>query len=420
MFGLVDCNNFYVSCERVFKPSLNGRPVVVLSNNDGCIIARSNEAKALGIKMGEPAFKIQSFLERNNVVVHSSNYALYGDMSDRVMKTLKKHSPLVEVYSIDEAFVQLDGLNQKRLNEYGQSIMRKVFKHTGIPVSIGIAPSKTLSKVANRLAKKGHFENGVGLLDSPSLIKQKLQEVEVGDVWGIGRKYSRMLNKHQIFTAFDFTQQSEQWVRKKMSVVGLRILKELQGISCIGMEPIPPAKKGICSSRSFGQPLTTLSDLSEAVATFTHIVAKKLRKQKSCTAHISVFLLTNRFKPLEPQYKASKSLKLKVPTNSSSELIAYSRQLLEAIYRPNYRYKKAGVMISHIVPQNQLQTALFDEVDRERDHKMMVLMDELNNRYGKMTLGLAAMGNGRKWKMRQERRSPSYTTNWDNLLNINS
>jgi DNA polymerase V len=365
MFALADCNNFYASCERVFNPALNGKPVVILSNNDGCVIARSNEAKALGIKMGEPAFKIAAFLQMNQVMVFSSNYVLYGDMSQRVMSNLGQFTPEIEIYSIDEAFLNLKGLPVD-LEEYARTIRKTVLKNTGIPVSVGIGPTKVLAKAANYFAKKVPENNGTFILDSQAKIDQSLKKLAIDEVWGIGRQYASRLTAINVKTAWDFTQMTDPWVQKNMTIVGLRIKKELEGISCLEMELIAPAKKAICTSRSFGEAQTGLEPIKEAVATFTGKCASKLRKQKTCAKMLMVFVHTNGFNKNEPQYAQNFVCKLPVATNSSLELIKYALCALEAIYREGYRYKKAGVLVTEIVPEDQVQGSLFDQVDREK------------------------------------------------------
>ena len=417
MFALVDCNNFYVSCERVFRPDLNGRPVVVLSNNDGCIISRSEEAKQLGIKMGEPAFKIAAFLEQNKVTVFSSNYVLYGDLSHRVMRTLGQFTPELEVYSIDEAFLNLTGLPVD-WTEYARTIRETVRRHIGIPVSIGVAPTKVLAKVANQRAKKIPGQNGVCVLDDPGKIEETLKNFDVGEVWGIGRQYTKLLNSIQVYTAWDFLQLDDDWVRKRMTVVGLRIKKELAGIACLEMELIPPAKKVICTSRSFGEDQTELAPINEAVATYAARCAEKLRRQHSCAGMLMVFLHTNNFKKHEPQYAKNLVCKLPVPTNSTIELIRYASAALRVIYKKGYRYKKAGVIVMEIGPENRIQGSLFDHVDREKQADLMRVLDSVNTKYGRDTLKVAAQGLGGKWKLRQERLSPCYTTRWSDIIKV--
>jgi DNA polymerase V len=417
MFALVDCNNFYASCERVFRPDLNDRPVVVLSNNDGCIIARSNEAKELGVKMGEPAFKIADFLAEKQVTVFSSNYVLYGDLSHRVMNTLGRFTPELEIYSIDEAFLNLSGLSVDWA-EYARTIRQTVGRQVGIPVSVGIAPTKVLAKVANHRGKKIPGQNGVCVLDTPQKIAEALETFAVGEVWGIGRQYRKLLNSIQVYTAGDFLQLDDDWVRRKMTVVGLRVKKELAGISCLRLELIPPAKKVICTSRSFGRDQTELEPLEEAVATYAARCAEKLRRQQSCAGQLMVFLHTNSFKKDEPQYAKNLVYKLPVATNSSIELIRYASAALRAIYKKGYRYKKAGVIVLEIVPEDRIQGSLFDCLDREKQATIMRKLDEINGKYGRDTLKVAAQGLGQKWKLRQEKLSPCYTTRWSDIIKV--
>ena len=417
MFALVDCNNFYVSCERVFNPSMNGRPVVVLSNNDGCIIARSNEAKQLGIKMGAAAFKIADLLKKNNVVVFSSNYALYGDLSHRVMSTLGQFTPELEIYSIDEAFLNLAGLTVD-LEEYARQIRETVLQNIGIPVSVGVGPTKVLAKTANHYAKKVPDKQGVFILDSQERIHEALKIFDIEEVWGIGRQYSTLLKSLNIKTAWDFTQMRDDWVRKKMTIVGLRVKKELEGVSCLEMELIPPAKKVICTSRSFGEPQTELEPIREAVATYTTRCAEKLRKQHSCAGMLMVFIHTNAFKENEPQYGKNFVCKLPVETNSTMELVRYSLAALEAIYKSGYRYKKAGVIVFDIVPENEAQGSLFDNVDRPKHAEIMKTLDQINAKFGRDTVKLAVQGSGQKWKLRQEKLSPCYTTRWKDIITV--
>jgi DNA polymerase V len=417
MIALVDCNNFYVSCERVFNPALNGKPVVVLSNNDGCIISRSNEAKALGIKMAQPAFKIADLIEKNQVAVFSSNYTLYGDMSQRVMTTLAGFTPEIEIYSIDEAFLNLAGI-PNNLEDYARTIRQTVLKNTGMPVSVGIGPTKVLAKIANHCAKKRPETNGVMVLDSSDKIGATLRSIEVEDVWGIGRQYATMLRSFKIKTAWDFTQMPDSWVKKKMTIVGLRIKKELEGEPCLEMELLPAAKKAICTSRSFGELQTDLEPLKEAVANFASSCAAKLRQQKTCAQKVMVFIHTNSFNPNDAQYAQNIVYKLPVATSSSIELIKYSLALLDLIYKEGYRYKKAGVIVSDIVPETRVQCSLFDCTDRAKQDALMHVMDKINARFGSNAVKIATLGNGVRWKLRQEKLSPSYTTRWNDIITI--
>jgi DNA polymerase V len=417
MLALVDCNNFYVSAERAFDPSLNGRPVVVLSNNDGCIVSRSNEAKALGVKMAEPAFKIADLLQKNNVAVFSSNYVLYGDLSHRVMSTLRQFTTEIEIYSIDEAFLNFTGMPVD-LEAYARRIRGTVLKNIGIPVSVGVGPTKVLAKLANYNAKKIPDNQGICILDNPNRIEEALKLFDISAVWGIGRQYGRLLKSMNINTAWDFLKLPDSWVRKKMTVVGLRIKKELAGISCLKMELVTSSQKAICTSRSFGETQTELEPIQEAVATFTARCAQKLRQQKSCAGALMVFIQTNSFKKDEPQYEKNFVCKLPVETNSTIELIKYTTHALKAIYQPGFRYKKAGVLVLDIVPENQVQGSLFDNVDRDKHHEVMAAIDRINQKYGRDTLKIAAQGSGRKWKLRQEKLSPSYTTRWSDIIEV--
>lgn len=417
MFALVDCNNFYVSCERVFNPGLNGKPVVVLSNNDGCIISRSNEAKQLGIKMAAPAFQMSELLERNQVAVFSSNYALYGDLSHRVMCTLGQFTPELEIYSIDEAFLNFTGMPVD-LEEYARRIRRTVLKNVGIPVSVGVGPTKVLAKLANHNAKKIPDNQGICILDNPNKIEEALKLFDICEVWGIGRQYTNLLLSLGVKTAWDFTQMYDDWVRKKMTIVGLRVKKELEGISCLEMELVPSPKKAICTSRSFGEAQTELEPIQEAVATFAARCAQKLRQQKSCAGALMVFIHTNGFKKDEPQYEKNFVCKLPVETNSTIELIKYTTHALKAIYQPGFRYKKAGVLVLDIVPENQVQGSLFDNVDRDKYHEVMATIDQINQKYGRDTLKIATQGSGQKWKLRQEKLSPCYTTRWSDIIEV--
>jgi DNA polymerase V len=417
MYALVDCNNFYASCERVFNPALNGKPIVVLSNNDGCVIARSSEAKALGIPMGEPAYKLKELIEENQVTVFSSNYVLYGDMSHRVMTTISEFAPEIEIYSIDEAFLLLDGFQQIDLKGYGEKVVRTTTRNTGIPVSMGIAQTKTLAKAANRFAKKYPNYKGVCVIDTEEKRKKALKLLDIGDVWGIGRQYATKLRYYSINTAWDFTQRTKSWVRHTMGVVGERIWLELQGKPCIEMDR-STTKKSICTSRSFGERLTELESISEAIANFAASCAEKLRKQKSLASVLMVFIHTNPHATNQPQYSCQKVIQLPVATNDTTELINFALHSLKSIFAEGYRYKKGGVIVSEIVPERPLQTNLFDTKDREKFNKVMTVMDNLNASYGKQKIKIAAQGFDRKWKLKNEKLSPCYTTNLADILTV--
>ncbi len=416
-FGLIDCNNFYASCERVFNPALNGKPVVVLSNNDGCVIARSSEAKALGIPMGEPAYKLKELMEANQVSVFSSNYVLYGDMSHRVMTIIAGLVPDMEIYSIDEAFLLFEGFGNIDLKKYGEKMTNAVTRSTGIPVSLGIANTKTLAKLANKFAKKYKDYHGVCLIDTDEKREKALKLTEIGDVWGIGRQYSKKLNYYSINTAWDFVQRSKSWVRHTMGVTGERTWLELRGVSCVEIER-PASKKSICTSRSFGERLTELEPISEAVANFAASCAEKLRSQRSYANVITIFIHTNPHATNLPQYYNQAVMQLPVPTNDSTELINMALRGLKSIFASGYRYKKAGVIVSDIVPERPLQISLFDTRDREKFGKVMQVMDSLNASYGKQKVKIAAQGFDRKWKLKNEKLSPCYTTQLRDILEI--
>lgn len=418
MYALVDCNNFYASCERVFQPNLRGVPIVVLSNNDGCVVARSGEAKALGIPMGEPIFKLSKLIEQHGIAVFSSNYALYGDMSHRVMMILGQFVEEMEIYSIDESFLSFNGYENYDLKEYGSTIVKAVTKGTGIPVSMGVAPTKTLAKVASKFAKKYKGYEGVCVIDSEEKRIKALKQFEISDVWGVGRRYQKKLEYYGIKTAYDLTQKSESWIKKQMTIVGVRTWKELRGIPAIELEPVNPAKQTICTSRSFGEMIEDFDMLMESVANFTAACACKLRAQRSCAGVIQVFVHTNRFREDLPQYYNSRIITLPTPTNDVTELIQYARLALRSIYKDNFKYKKAGVIVMDIVPQNSVQLNLFDERNRTKHEKVMEVLDEVHKKYGTRVLKVAAQGTGKKWALKSEYLSKQYTTNPDDFIEI--
>jgi DNA polymerase V len=415
MIALVDCNNFYASCERVFQPKLENKPIVVLSNNDGCVIARSNEAKALGIKMGAPAFKMKPIFDYHNVHVFSSNFALYGDLSNRVMQILSQESPAIEIYSIDEAFLDLKGV--KKLNKFSIELRKKVGQWTGIPVSIGIAPTKTLAKVANRMAKK-HKKDGVFLMKEPATITRVLKHVGVDELWGVGRKYSKFLSQRGFQTAYDLVNASESWVRNNMTVNGLRMIKELKGIPCLALEYETQRKKNICTSRSFGMDVKTLQELEEAIASYASTCAMKLRKEKSLTASILVFVKTNPFKEINSQYSPCQKAVLDVPTNDSMEIISQALSVLKRIYKDGFNYKKAGVIVGDIVSEESRQLSLFHTQDIFKTKNIMNAMDDINRKMGRNKVRLAVQGFDRKWRLKQEKLSPCYTTRFEDVLEV--
>lgn len=417
MYGLVDCNNFYASCERVFRPDLVGKPVVVLSNNDGCVIARSEEVKKLGIEMGTPFYQIADRVKNEGIAVFSSNYVLYGDMSSRVMMTLRDFVDELEVYSIDEAFLDLSTYERLNLREYGKRIVDTVKQNTGIPVSMGIAPTKTLAKIASKFAKKYKRYGGVCVIGNEEQRVKALKLFDVGDVWGVGHRYKKMLNQNGVVTAYDFTQKPEPWVRKRMTVNGVRTWKELQGIPCVDLEDAK-AKKSICTSRAFGSLVTEYGVLSEAVSNFTANCARKLREQDSAAGTITVFIHTNPFRENSVQFYASKTINLEVATNSSSELIRAALSVLKEMFMPGYELKKAGVIVSTIIPANEVQGSLFDTTDRKRLNKADAVLDKINRLYGRNTLKVASQGFSKKWKLNNKYISQRFTTNWNELLEI--
>jgi len=414
MIALVDCNNFYASCERVFNPKLEKKPVVVLSNNDGCIIARSNEAKKLGIKMGEPAFKIKKTIEQHNINVFSTNFALYGDLSNRVMSVLKSEVNLIEIYSIDEAFLDFsDYANIER----GVALGKKIKQWTGIPVSVGIAPTKVLAKVANHIAKK-HTKSGVFMFNNKDLIKRALNVFSVEDLWGVGRKHAKRLKEAGIHTALQFRQADTHWIKRQLSKNGVKLQKELLGEVCYPLEITAPRKKNICTARSFGVEIKELNKLKEAVSSHANTCAIKLREEKSCCSTISVFLSTNPFKPQAKQYHPYRVFNLDIPTNDSLEIVRFALQGLEQIYRSDCIYKKAGVIVGRTVPENMIQLSLFDNVDRDKRREINSVVDKINRKMGRNKVKLAVQGTDRKWKLKQEKLSPCYTTRFADILEV--
>jgi DNA polymerase V len=418
MYALIDCNNFYCSCERVFDPKLKHRPVVVLSNNDGCVISRSEEAKALGIAMATPAFMIDPLLKKNNVAVFSSNYTLYGDMSDRVMKTITAFVPGMEIYSIDEAFLDLHNQPYTNLLSLGVKIRKTVQQNTGIPVTIGIASTKTLAKMANRYAKKRHKQTGVFWAANKNLTEEMLASTEVGDIWGIGHQYALLLNRNGFKTAADLVNVSDDWIREKMSVVGLRLVNELRGIPVIQWEFETPAKKNICTSRSFGKLLTDKCEIKEALVNYASACALKLRQQKSCCEIVNVFLHTNPHKTEEKQYQRSINVELERASNNTAEIIKYVLKGFDVIFQKGYRFMKAGVMVMNLVPEDQVQTSMFDENDREKNKLIMQTMDSVNGSLGKEVVRMAVQGFDKRYKLRADHLSPRYTTNINDILKI--
>ena len=404
--ALVDANNFYVSCERVFDPRLRDKPVVVLSNNDGCVVARSNEVKALGIPMGAPVHQVRSQIQAHHIQVYSSNYTLYGDLSRRVMQTLEQFTPDVEVYSIDEAFLGLSG----DVAAIAEQLQQTVQQWTGIPVSVGVATTKTLAKVANHIAKKS---TGVCVLDAPSIV---LADLPVGEIWGIGHRLSDRLHRQGIETALQLRDVELPWIQQLMGIVGVRLVQELRGIPCLPLELCPAPRKTCCVSRSFGRPVTAIADLKEAVATYAARAAAKVRRDELKAGVVTVFITTNRFKPNEPQYFNSAVVQLPQPANDTLTLVQAALRAVEWLYRPGYQYKKAGVLLTELSPASVVQIDLFSNLaQQEKRGALMRTVDSLNRQFGVGTVFCAAEGIKKEWQMRSGLRSPGFTTRWGEL-----
>ncbi|GAB2624022.1 Y-family DNA polymerase [Emticicia sediminis] len=417
MFALVDCNNFYASCQRVFQPNLVGKPIVVYSNNDGCVIARSNEAKALGVPMGAAAYQWEKFFEQNGIEVFSANFALYGDMSQRVMTILNDFSPEMEVYSIDEAFIKFEGFERFNLQHIGESMHRRVTKGTGIPISVGIAPTKSLAKVANRIAKKfPQHTNNVYLIDDEEKRIKALKWLKIEDVWGIGRKHAKRLQAIGVKTALDFTMLDDRWVQENMAIVGLRLKRDLEGKPTLDLEEAQQ-KKNIAITRSFEGNHTERDFLEERISTFAVTCAEKLRLQKSCCNSVMVFIQTNRHRVDLPQYSRNIVLNLPFPTNSSIEISNFALQALSIIFREGYEYKRAGVIVQDFTDEETTQINLFENSD-ERHKKLMQSIDKINTMFGQQKIRLGSQDPKKTWKMKQEKLSPNYTTKLSDIIVI--
>jgi DNA polymerase V len=412
--ALVDCNNFYVSCERVFRPDLKNVPLVVLSNNDGCAVSRSNEAKALGIKMGQPWFECKELAEEHGILALSSNYALYADLSNRVMSILSSYSPRHEVYSIDECFVDLTGTPQ--LKEVSYQMRERVMAWTGIPVCVGIGPTKTLAKLANHIAKKHPRSKGVFNYNDLTESQQcrLLSRIDVGEVWGVGRRLAARLAEHGIQTVQHLRTAHTATLRAEFGVVIEKVQRELHGTVCIDLQVMVPDKKQIVSSRSFGQMVREVEVLKDAMSTFVANACTKLRAQGSHASLIQVFLHTNRFRKDLPQYNPSFTLPLPQPTNDSLVVNRWADYLVGRLFKPGYEYKKAGIALGEIAPVGQYQ-ADWLEPAQPTDMRLMDALDGLNKRFGRGTVKVSTQGAYQSWQMRQERKSPSYTTDWDSV-----
>jgi len=421
LLALVDCNNFYVSCERVFRPDLIGKPVIVLSNNDGCIVARSKEVKDLGIKMGVPLFQIQQLVNQHQIKLFSSNYTLYADMSARVMSTLEKFAPSLEVYSIDEAFLDLTGVCHRDPIAYGHRIRKAVVRATGIPVCVGMGPTKTLTKLANFAAKKWKMTGGVLDLSDPVRREKLMKIVPVGEVWGIGSRTTAKLNQIGINTVWDLAIQPSKRVQEQLTIVVARTVLELNGIPCLELEEISPNKQQIVCSRSFSRRLTEYQELFSALAEFCSRAAEKLRRQQSVTGCITVFIRTNPFNPQEPQYQRSASIKLTAATQDTRAIIATANRLLTEIFKPGYGYQKGGVQLSDIKPESAPgQFELFDFVDNGlplENRPLMKVVDQINRRFPK-AISIAATGFDKSWQPKADRVSQRYTTDWRELVEV--
>lgn len=417
MFALVDCNNFYASCERVFQPELNNKPIVVLSNNDGCVIARSNEAKALGIPMGAVAFQYKKQFEEHNIRVFSSNYPLYGDMSNRVMSILGQFTPDIEVYSIDESFLKFNGFEDYNLYDYGLSMKKRVQKWTGIPISVGIAPTKALAKVANKIAKKFDTKTkGCHVLDSPDKIEKALRWTKIEDVWGIGSQHAKRLKAINVHTAWDFIQLPDAWVKKQMAVVGLRLKHELEGKPTLDLEAVA-TKKNIATTRSFEKSIYNKVDLRERLTSFAVVCSEKLRKQNSCCHTLIVMLKTNKYKEGVSRYYYSKVVTLPYASNSAITLTKFATQALNELFVEGFEYKKAGIIACNLIPESHKQLDLF--VEENPKHKnLMKAMDSINKKWGNHQIKLAGQDLKRVWKMKQEKLSKRYTTNLNEIIEI--
>jgi DNA polymerase V len=418
MYALVDCNNFYASCERVFQPHLNGEPIVILSNNDGCIISRSYEAKDLGIPMGAPEFKVRQELRQKNVRVFSSNYALYGDLSNRVMKILEGFTPNVEVYSIDEAFLNFDGMKVTDYHNYGLQMKRRVQKWVGIPVCVGFAPTKALSKVANKIAKKYQERTqGIYVIDTEEKRIKALRWTKIEDVWGIGYRLTKKMQARNIMTAYDFTlPQNESFIKKEMGVVGIRLKMELEGKSVLEMDE-PKDKKTIAVTRSFDGNITTFNEMKERVSTFATVCAEKLRKQNSCCYGIMVYLRKDSYKVRNERYNFYKLENLPFASNSSITLSSVAVKMLKELFEEGEIYKKAGVIVTQIIPQDQKQFHLFDE-ENPKHQKLMKVMDDFHKKTGERKIRLGNQDLQRTWKMKQNHLSPKYTTDFKDIFTV--
>ena len=414
MFALADCNNFFVSCERVFRPDLENKPVIVLSNNDGCAIARSNEAKALGIKMGDPLFKIRSLVQQHNITIFSGNMPLYADFSQRVRAVLRDHAPHIEVYSIDEAFLDLRGMEHNDLDAFAKTLSHECRRLTGIPVSVGVAPTKTLAKIASKLCKQYPKLRGGCFMYRPQDIEKVLRKYPIEEVWGIGRRHAPRLKEMGIATAYDFRSLTEEWVRKRMGITGVRTWRELQGIPSIEFEHIAQPKQSICNSRSFSTEIYDLRELTEQIAKFAALTAEKLREQNSLCRQITIFAATNRFRSDEVQQYGNILIPFTEPTNSSLLIVHAAREAVREIFVGGNGYKRAGVIASQITAMEGTMRSMFNDAEQEQHRRLMQAIDSINRTSGDNTIVVASQGLN-AIKSNSEHRSPRYTTRWEDI-----
>ena len=417
MYALADCNNFFVSCERVFNPGLNGRPVIVLSNNDGCAVSRSNEAKKLGVKMGVPVFQIRELVQKHQIAVFSSNFVLYGDMSRRVQETLRAYAPAIELYSIDEAFLDFSGMEHQNLDALAKEISGACLRNTGIPVSVGVAPTKTLAKIASKLCKQYLKLRGGCYLHKPADIEKVLKKYPIDDVWGIGRQYTKKLKALGINTAYEFTQLSALRVQKMMGITGLRTWKELRAEACIEFMQASPPKQQICVSRSFSKEISDIKELALQVSMFCAMACEKLRKQDSHCYQALVFIMTNPHKEESPRHFESTLVTFQVATSSTLEINRAVLQALQRIFKPSFAYKKAGVILSEIVPDSAVQGSLFDQLDRAKHQRLMKVVDKINKKNGYSSVAVATQSL-EGIKMNRQHLSPQYTTKWSDIIKV--
>jgi len=417
MIALLDCNNFYASCERVFRPDLIEKPVIVLSNNDGCVIARSDEVKKMGVKMGTPVFKIRDLIVKNNISVFSSNFALYGDISRRIMKILQNTVSDLEIYSIDEAFI--DFIYKSDIEYESLNLVCKIMQWTGIPVSVGISTTKTLAKIANHFAKKISINN-ILFLDSEKIIDFYIKKIDVKDVWGIGYRYSNFLHDKGIFTAYDLIKRNDKWILDNMSINGLKTVYELRGIKCFELQTSELPKKNIRNSRTFSKDTNDYNKIKKAVSSFASKSAEKLRSQQCVTATIFVFINTNKYKSINENLKLNGKVNLKFSTNDTSVIISEALKILDEIYIPGYFYKQAGVIISDFSVVNQNQLGLFEDVSKKiKRDKLMGSLDYINSVMGNESIKLACEEFENGWRINQSNLSPAYTTRWNEILSVN-